>query len=174
MNDCINLESVTFINPLTSIGCNAFSYCDTLKSFDFSKSITICPYAFYYSGVEELKIPPSLNFIQDFAFANSQLKLISFEESNANLALNDSCFYNTQIETFNLNKEIQFTGSKIFACCGKLKNISLNNNKAIPQYFAWFCIELNTVNSKDVIEFGASAFENCINLKQIIRKKMHL
>lgn len=85
--NCINLETVTCLALVTSIGMFSFAYCAKLKSFDFTSKMNILSGAFLYSGIESLTIGTGFNQIGSLAFAGSNLKTLKVMPSSADLEI---------------------------------------------------------------------------------------
>lgn len=168
---CYNLEKVIFLKEAVSIASNAFSYCDMLKSIDFTHVTSIGENAFIFSGIEEIKIHKKLTSIGNGAFDSSVLKTLSFEERDDQISIGEKCFKSTKLETVSIIANAVLS-SKIFQKCGKLKSIIVQSITEIPDNFAEKCINLESVECKDATKLGNRAFSRCISLKSFDAPKL--
>ena len=81
--DCSNLKNVTLPPGITVIGTSAFNGCTKLSTLP-SGLITIGQYAFANTGFTSLKIPSTIETIDDYAFYNcANLANVSFVENES-------------------------------------------------------------------------------------------
>ncbi len=97
-NYCPSLEKVVLSNSILSIGSMAFAYCTSLKEIKWGNNLEVIEeMAFYHSGIASLKLPKSLEEIEDYAFAECMnMTEITFPENMTHIG--NYIF----IESFNL------------------------------------------------------------------------
>lgn len=80
--NCTSLQSVTLPNGLTSTGDKTFYNCTSLKEIDLGSSLRrIGNSTFAQSGVKNITIPASVNYIDVCAFYNSSLQTAVFKDT---------------------------------------------------------------------------------------------
>ena len=81
--NCENLESIKLSENLTSLGSSVFSGCDKLKSLILPEGITTVGFSvFANSKISEIKLPESLQEIQDGAFEDCPLSTVIYAGSS--------------------------------------------------------------------------------------------
>ena len=101
----VNYDGNTY--NVTSIGKNAFYYCQSLESIELPASITtIDEYAFYECGsLKSASIPANVRFIGDNAFS-----------------------YCKSLESIDFPENLETIGQYVFNGCGKLASVSIPAN----------------------------------------------
>lgn len=81
-NDCNNLKKVDMSN-VERIETGAFAHCRQLVSAILPKNLTIVPSYLFYdcNNFNNINIPPSVESIEPFAFANTAIEKINLPES---------------------------------------------------------------------------------------------
>ena len=134
---------ITFDGNITSIGYQAFSYCNTLTSISIPKSIaTIGESAFGgCQHITEFEIPNSVTTIEEFAFSGC-----------------------TGLTSVNIPNSVTAIGDYAFNVCNNLADITIGNNVATIGKQAFgnchYITEIEIPNSVTTIKEGA--FSECI------------
>lgn len=80
--DCKNLTDVELPDSVLYIKKSAFERCESLKSVNLPKNLEyIGDYAFYKTGIEQIKFPSKLKDIEEHAFGYTPLKEIKLPDS---------------------------------------------------------------------------------------------
>lgn len=149
-----------------AIGSNAFTYCTSLKDFDFSKVTALYGNAFSYCTKIEKADLSALRFIGTGVFSNcSNLSEVILTE---NTAINSYMFKGTAVE------KIDYYASDIpsytFYGATSLREIVIHNSiEQIGNYAFYNCAALSSVVFDDATceIVGLSAFEGCSALASI-------
>ena len=149
--DCIELESITIPDGVTSIGDGAFYGCIGLESITIPDSVTSIGDVAFYSciGLESITIPDSVTSIGIGAFYScSGLKSITIPDSVTSIG--DVAFY---------------------SCIG-LESITIPDSvTSIGDVAFYGCIELESITIPDsVTSIGDSAFYSCSGLETVYYK----
>ena len=139
---------ITFSNIVTSIGDNAFNYCDNLTSIKIPNSVKeIGKFAFNdCSNLTSIKIPNSVEEIGDYAFQHcSELSLVTIAYG------------------------VEKIGRGAFSYCDNLTSIKIPNSVEEIVEFAFFdCSKLRSVTiPRSVKKIGERAFGYCERLESI-------
>ncbi len=152
-NNCKNLYCVDWAGEVKpgvtgSIGAYAFNGCENLNPstsdfyFNIEKSAisTLEPYAFAnLSGLEEIKLPETLETIGDHAFDGCEsLASVVFPEGLKRIG--NSAFKSSGLTSLNLHDNIEEIGDSAFMDCSKLMALKLPSNlKKINPYTFYRC-----------------------------------
>ncbi|KRK63568.1 adhesion exoprotein [Companilactobacillus tucceti DSM 20183] len=125
-----SLTSVILNDGLTSIGDNAFAYCDNLNTVDFSKNNTLktIGYAAFASDpIESLVLPNTVESIGESAFANnSALETLTLPDSLQTIG--DKAFqFNINLTSVIFNKGLKTIGKQAFYSNKSLASIIFND-----------------------------------------------
>ena len=167
--NCTNLKSLSFNSRSTinSIGSSAFEGCSSLTSISFPNTVkTIEQNAFRNcSSLTEISLPLALTSLGDYAFANSGLRKINFNDALETIGA--YAFNGTNLTEVNLNDKITSLANYTFADCKNLKSVSLNDGLVkIGQYVFNGCSNLASISiPESVEEIGYRAFYDCTSLK---------
>lgn len=192
---CTSLESVVFLEGVTSIKSHAFDGCNSLTEVAIPSNITqlensifydcaslssvsfeengaqILPYAFFENCIklDNVVLPSTIKEIEHGAFRGcSSLSKISIQGINTVIGNNafKGCSALKEITILNGVKSI---GEGTFKGCSSLKQIKLSGNiKNIPDYAFDGCSLLQSVVlSNNITWIGEYAFNDCSSLKEI-------
>ena len=137
---CNSLTEIIMPDGLTTIGEGSLSYCSQLKYIDLPDSVTtIGEYAFYESGLEMIKIPSSVEIIQNYTFAN-----------------------NTYLNKVDIDYGVKIIGEEAFRGCAALKEIQIPESTTEIKALAFSeCSTLSDVVLPNTIEIiGQQAFSD--------------
>jgi hypothetical protein len=179
-------------NSLESIGAEAFSSCISLSSMDFKAPLkSIGDSAFTGSGIAEVKLPNTVEYIGAYAFfACRPLEKLEWENgAPENLELGAKAFANNSQLSYPLVlpacklgdnafstctglTSVQFEGEvewglQVFSSCSKLQNVSFIGNSEIGERAFSSCTKLNSVSLGSVTHVKDKAFENCTALASV-------
>ena len=155
--NCTALEEVVLANENTSILESAFDGCTSLSKINFAGnetitsiseyafrntglSITALPknlsnlgdYAFYgCDSITSINIPAALTKIPNYAFYDSSLGSISFEDETLITSIGDYAFYGAEFTTFTFPQNITTISKGVLGNNENLTSISLYENGLI-------------------------------------------
>ena len=151
---CSNLTSVTFgdNSQLTTIGSEAFYYCENLTSIEIPSSVTTIGYGAFYR-CDKLT---SVTFGD-----NSQLTTIGSE----------AFYYCENLTSIEIPSSVTTIGYGAFYDCGKLTSVTFEENSqltTIGSYAFFSCSKLTSIEiPNSVTMIGSYAFSGCSNLTSI-------
>ena len=179
---CSELHSVTWNCKCNAIPANCFYECVNLKVFDFSTIKEIGQYAFYKSGLQEVRLPKKIECISERAFyACSELQFVEWNcKCNE---ISDYCFCKcTKLKQFdfsgiekigkyafeesglqevNLPENINVVLVGAFEKCGELQSVTWSHKcELIPANCFADCLKLTKFNFANAKRIGQSAFRN--------------
>ncbi len=120
--------------PVTSIGENAFEYCEKLKGITIPEGVTdIKDYAFYFCyNLESITLPTTLVSIGDYAFQDCKyVDSITLPEGLTSVGEWAFCSWNS-ITSVNIPTSLNNIGLYAFGGCESLE--SINVDEANPTY----------------------------------------
>ncbi len=169
---CQGLSSVTIPNSVTSIRENAFEYCQGLSSVTIPNSVTsIREEAFRYcGGLTSITIPNSVTSIGERAFGDcSGLTSITIGSSVTSIGSSafDDC---SSLASITIPNSVTSIGSWAFYGCSSLTSITIGSSVTSIGSFAFHgCSSLTSfVIPDNVTTVGEYAFEECSNLRNMI------
>ena len=152
----VTYGSQAYVGDVTSIGEEAFSYCQNLTSVDIPEGVTtIGSNAFYLcQNLVSVTIPSTLENINNGMFRYCNLKKVTIN-SNALISKNRSWMgevllkdiFGSTVEEINLGENITRIGNLAFHEFKKLTSIQMTHH---------------------VTSIGSGAFQNCVSLTSII------
>lgn len=159
---------------VTSIGEDAFRWCDGFTSVSIPNSVTsIGNSAFCHcDGLTFLSIPNSVTSIGSYAFWGCE-GLISVSIPNSVTSLGDYAFYSCYgLTSVSIPNSVTTIGNSAFCSCNGLKSVTIPNSVTSIGWSAFAgCSSLTSVTiPESVTNIEASAFKNCDNLKSVTIK----
>ena len=174
--DCVNLEKITVIGSIISIGGGAFENCNNLKDIEIQNLQYIREIgAHAFQNCENLKNSLILNNIENieaYAFANSGIEKIEINSNRIKKIDNwafEECKNLKEFIFPSSSNKLTKIESGLFKSCTALENIKIPNYIVeIDSYAFSDCKNLkNIILPNKLVEIGHGAFENCIALEKI-------
>ena len=167
---------ITFDGNITSIGYQAFSYCNTLTSISIPKSIaTIGESAFKEcQHITEFEIPNSVTTIEEFAFSGCT-GLTSVNIPNSVTAIGDYAFnVCNNLADITIGNNVATIGKQAFGNCHYITEIEIPNSVTTIKEGAFeSCYNLDCVTiPENVTNIGSEAFSGCDNLANFHSKAL--
>ena len=164
------LLTVDYLVAVDEISSNAFQGCSNLSSIVFHEGTetiqSIGDYAFSgCSSLTSLPVFPSLKTIGDYAFQNSGLTSIVFNEGLQSIG--SYSFSNSDgLTTLSFPASLQTLGNSAFAECRSLSSISFSEGlKSIGNSAFFKCYNLASIHFPASLEsIGDMAFDYCYDL----------
>ena len=161
---CSELQSVEWNCKCDAIPANCFSECSNLTSFNFAGIKKIGSYAFWASGLQEVRLPKKIECISERAFyACSELQFVEWNcKCNE---ISDYCFCKcTKLKQFDFSG-IERIGKHAFEESG-LQEVNLPENINVVLVGAFEkCGELQSVTWSHKCELiPANCFADCLKL----------
>ena len=168
--ECHSLTSITIPSGLQTLSVKTFCNCFNLTDINLPEGLTEIQHeAFLHSGLESIKFPSTLTSVEQAAFRDCKsLANIDFNGSTAEI--NGEAFRGTAIESLIIPTNITIKGWEVFAWCGNLKSVIIENpNTAGNHNIFSHCTNLETVvlPSTNVMGGGGNNFGYCSSLKNV-------
>jgi len=168
----VNISGTINGLPVTSIGDNAFAYCQTLTIVTIPNSVTtigVCAFG-YCPRLTSVTIPNSVTSIGDEAFGSCS-GLTSVTIPNRVTAIGCAAFeYCWSLTSVTILNGVTTIGSNAFANCTGLISVSIPSSVTSIGEGAFFnCYALTTlpIIPTSVTSIGNGMFENCTGLTSI-------
>ena len=168
-----NLEEVDLEgSPLERIGMFAFEGCLNLSSFDIPDTVTLIGEgAFKKSGLQSVKIPSGLKYIESetFRFCNN-LTAVDFSSCTGLTKICTNAFRMTGVNIISLPRGLKNIEKTAFANCDSLSNITFNDDLEYIGYKAFN--KCNSLTSLEIpaVTIGKMAFNKCEGLENVTLK----
>lgn len=168
----IIIPSIYKDKTVTSIGAQAFSYCDTITSVTIPSTVTTIESGAFSncSSLKTISLPSSITNIGKEAFYRceslSSITIPSYVETIGNYAFSE-CDALTRIV---IPSSVKDMGEYTFSECDNLKTVIFREGlETIGSGAFYNCISITSVTMTSKIKtIGESAFENCEGLKKIV------
>lgn len=170
--DCPSLKKITLPSILTSLGTNAFAFCDNLESIEqLPTAIDEIGYGTFHSceKLEKLEIPSSVTSIGDKAFSDCSSLTNLCLPSGVTFIGNYAFRGCTGLTSLDIPLGITVVASGTFENCSGLLSLVLPSSVTKISFSAFEgCCNLVSLNIPfGVTEIGGSAFENCSSLTSL-------
>ena len=166
---CGNLTSVKMGKNVSSVGEGAFNGCSSLVSITLPDVLeSIEDGAFMdCSALTSANVPGSVKNIGNYAFCQSGLTSVSFEEGL--VTIGDNAFIRCRFTSITIPNSVTSIGKSAFADNGNLTTVILGDGiTEIGNEMFWQCGSLTSViMSDEVTSIGAKAFQRCSSLASI-------
>ena len=158
-------ESFTIPDGVTSIGDQAFHYCESLESIIIPDSVTsIGDEAFECCmSLKSITIPDSITSIGDVAFGRCK-SLESINIPDGVTSIGEWAFaYCESLESISISDSVTSIGEKAFWGCKSLESITIPDSvMSIGEEAFWGCKSLESITIPDsVMSIGNGAFWDC-------------
>ena len=172
---CRSLETVNITGKgnLYLIGASAFKGCSALKNLTLPSSITCLEdYSFSESGITEIALSDSFDYIGQGAFAHCEsLRTVNIPEMLD--AIYDETFYNCRAlenVVFSADSVLSYIGEFAFSGCSVLEQIDLPKKVSFIGDWAFErCYMLESLVIPDAVEvLFESTFSSCESLRRIV------
>ena len=168
---CNSITSVTIPNSVTEIGAQAFEQCDFLASITIPNSVThIGSSAFSgCSSLTSITIPNSVTSIGQSAFSGCS-SLTSIVIGNGVTSIGKWAFSGCKsLTSVNIGNSVTSIGEEAFKYCNSLTSVTIPNSvTSIGERAFYDCNSLASVTiSNSVTNIGYGAFESCNSLTSV-------
>ncbi|MGL4951030.1 MAG: leucine-rich repeat domain-containing protein, partial [Mycoplasma sp.] len=171
----LSLICVEEDSQLTKIGDYAFFKCNALETLEFLNSLTtIGDSSFEYCPLKTIAFPESLKTIGDSSFSYCKsLTSVSFpQNSQLTLIKNYAFYFCDKLETINIPNSLETISDSVFSGCKILKTITFTENSQLKSMgVSTFrnCVELtgDLIIPRTTTSIGKNSFENCSKLNSI-------
>ena len=165
-----NFTEVVIGDSVTTIGDNAFYWCDSLTSVTIPESVTtIGNYAFSdCTSLTSITIPDSVTTIGEWAFSNcTSLTSITIPDSITTIgewAFSDC----SSLTSITIPDSVTTIGERAFYRCESLTSITIPDSvTTIGDFAFYYCSSLTSVTIPDsVTTIGEAAFASCDSLTE--------
>ncbi len=185
------VKKVVISSGVTSIGAQAFYWCE-FDEFDLPDSITkIGSAAFYCSHLDQIKLPKNLTVIGDNAFYQNHFKTIELPDKLERISsyafsgcskleavvfpasvkyIENSAFENcNSLTSVTIPGTVVGIGDRAFESCKGLETVVIKSGvERLSNFMFYECNYLeNVVLEEGLKEIGADCFGNCINITKL-------
>ena len=164
------LESVEFLNSVTTIEQSAFEYCSSLKTVKFGTGLTtIGVRAFFGTSVASVTIPSKVTKIDEGAFDDcTKLKTVTLNDNLTEIG--NGAFKSTAITTIKIPNKVKTIGDSAFYGCKSLKSVTLGSSvSSIGQGCFADCKSLESISIPGTVKtISSEMFEGCSALKSVV------
>lgn len=164
--ELVSYMGMTF--PVTSIGEEAFEYCQDITSVSIPSTIrSIGWYAFCMcNNLASVTFPDSLTYIDGWAFAFCS-SLTSISIPNTVTDINPNAFKDcTGLISLTIPNSVTYIGSNAFDGCNNISYLNYNTNTFSPTLISHNNLQ-TVVIGDSVTSIPANAFQNATNLSHV-------
>ena len=143
------------------------------ENFVISDTVTtIDPYSFYnQTRLNKVTIPASVKTIGEYAFNNSSVVNVDFQEGSKIAEIGKYVFYNCRyLEKINIPSSVTSIGNSTFQNCLLLNDVDISNVTKLDVYAFSGCKALKTLkyDESKLTSIGNYAFQNCVLLENFV------
>ena len=162
----IRLTTVKTSGSVKIIGNRAFEFCSELRDIEMNGVESIGQYAFFDSGLRNIKLPNGIEKIKKLTFGGCK-KLESIELNND---LNEICaaaFFASGLKSVKIPGKVKSINKCAFGMCKKLKEVEIEHGtESIGESVFDGCTSLRSISIPDSIKYiSNNAFLNCKLMK---------
>ena len=179
---CKKLKSVTWNHKCDVVPAFCFSECSNLTKFDFSNVKKIGLYAFYKSGLQEVRLPKNIESILEGTFSGcSELQSVTWHcqcdmiptfcfDKCSNLTqfdfsgikkIGQYVFYKSGLQEVYLTEKIEILDKGTFSGCSKLQSVTWHCQcDVIPADCFFGCSDLTQFDFSNIKRIEVRAFRD--------------
>ncbi len=164
--------------PVTSIGKDAFTWCNNITSIEISNSVTSIGNSAFNGcyNLTSVTIGNSVTSIGEDAFAWCN-NITSIEIPNSVTSIGSRAFYECRkVTSIEIPNGVTSIGNSAFNGCESLTSVTIGNSliSISGRAFA-YCYNLTSVIlGKSVTSIGEDAFYACFKLVEVVNKSSHI
>lgn len=169
---CSNLKTVHIPNTVTLIDESAFYHCSYLSELTFEMGGTdkmiIGKNAFAYTATRNLKLPATVTVLGNYAFYQSSLQNLTFEENSQLFSIADLVFQGTGLVSVTFPAGLNTIGDSVFLKCYSLKNVVFGEGLVTigDQVFKDSSVE-TVAFPASLKNMGVETFMECADLREV-------
>lgn len=173
--NCTNLQEITMADGVTDIGSRAFAECSSLRKLFFSDANSIGKEAFLgCTSLSEVRVGAEIWGTSVFSgctgLKTAEIGLVDATEMPEGIV--NGC---TKLASFKYSSSnpIEIVGWGAFTGCESLPTVSFPDAVIIEANAFKDCTALKSICEGEIKaeDFGASCFENCTSLTQVVNSK---
>ena len=179
---CKKLKSVTWNHKCDVVPAFCFSECSNLTKFDFSNVKKIGLYAFYKSGLQEVRLPKNIESILEGTFSGcSELQSVTWHcqcdmiptfcfDKCSNITqfdfsgikkIGQYVFYKSGLQEVYLTEKIEILDKGTFSGCSKLQSVTWHCQcDVIPADCFFGCSDLTQFDFSNIKRIEVRAFRD--------------
>ncbi len=169
-SNCKALTSVTIPESVTSIGTQAFYSCDALTSVQIQGKLTALPEQLFYkcTSLETVNIPEGVTSIGEGAFYWCNMTSLNIPDSVTSFGA-EAFAQCPKLESVNIPSGVTVLPRALFYECKALKSVSIPSSvTAIEKQAFYWCETLTEIEIPNSVEtIGEQAFDYCKGLTSV-------